>query len=60
MPLIKKSRNAIRRVWSGPCREGGKNNQKKVGVHVGINVGMDKLLQVMEAKFVNVVSDLLR
>ena len=60
MPLIKKSSNAIWRVWSGPWKVGGKNNKKKVGVNVAINIRSDKLPGFSEDKFVTDISALLR
>jgi len=60
MPLIKKSRNSIWRVWSGTWRVGGKDNKKKVGVNVAINIRSDKLPKFSEDAFVRDVSDLLR
>jgi hypothetical protein len=60
MPLIKKSRNSIWRVWSGPWRVGGKNNKKRVGVNVAINIRADKLTAFSETDFVRDVSELLR
>jgi hypothetical protein len=60
MPLIKKSRNSIWRVWSGPWRVGGKNNKKRVGVNVAINIRSDKLTAFSETDFVRDVSELLR
>ncbi len=60
MPLISKSRNSIWRVWSGPWRVGGKNNKKRVGVNVAINIRSDKLLRFSEDAFVEEVSGLLR
>ena len=59
MPLIKKSKNSIWRVWSGPWRVGGKDHKKKVGVNVAINIRSDKLTDFSEAKFVDEVSELL-
>lgn len=58
MPLIKKSRNSIWRVWSGPWRVGAKD-KKKVGVNVAINIRADRLENFSEEKFVKEVSDLL-
>ena len=61
MPLIKKSRNSIWRVWSGPWRVGTKNSKKKVGVNVAINIRADRLpTSFSEDAFVKEVSDLLR
>jgi hypothetical protein len=60
MPLIKKSRNAIWRVWSGDWRVGGKTNKKRVGVNVAINIRSDKLHGFSEDQFVSEVSGLLR
>jgi hypothetical protein len=60
MPLIKISRNSIWRVWSGPWRVGGKNNKKRVGVNVAINIRSDKLAELSETNFVSDVSELLR
>lgn len=60
MPLISKSRNSIWRVWSGPWRVGGKNNKKRVGVNVAINIRSDKLPHFSEDAFVQGVSRLLR
>lgn len=59
MPLIKKSRNSIWRVWSGQWRVGGRNNNKRVGVNVAINIRSDKLTAFSEDKFVSDVSELL-
>jgi len=60
MPLLKKSRNSIWRVWSGPWRVGGKNNKKKVGINVAINIRADKLPNSFsEEAFVTEVSELL-
>jgi hypothetical protein len=60
MPLIKKSRNSIWRVWSGRWRVGGKSNKKRVGVNVAINIRSDKLPGFSEDRFVADISDLLR
>ena len=43
MPLIKKSRNAVWRVWSGPYSVGGKNAKKRVGVTVSVTIRSDKM-----------------
>jgi hypothetical protein len=59
MPLLKKSRNSIWRVWSGPWRVGGRNNKKKVGVNVSINIRSDKLSNFSEQKFIDEVAGLL-
>lgn len=60
MPLIKKSKNSIWRVWSGTWRVGGKNNKKKVGVNVAINIRSDKLPATFsESSFIKEVSELL-
>ncbi len=58
MPLIKKSRNSIWRVWSGPWRVGAKN-KKKVGINVAINIRADKLSNFSEGAFETEVSELL-
>ncbi len=60
MPLISKSRNSIWRVWSGTWKVGGKNNKKKVGVNVAINIRSDKLPQFSEEAFVKDISSLLK
>ncbi len=60
VPLIKKSRNAIWRVWSGPWRVGRSDRKKKVGVNVAINIRSDKLAGFSEDSFVRDVSTLLR
>ena len=60
MPLIKKSRNSIWRVWSGPWRVGAKDKKKKVGVNVAINIRADRLDKFSEEAFVNDVAALLR
>ncbi len=59
MPLIRKSKNSIWRVWSGTWRVGGKNNKKKVGVNVAVNIRSDKLPNFSEADFVSEVAELL-
>ena len=59
MPLIKKNRNAIWRVWSGDWRDGGKANKKRVDVNVPINIRSDKLPGFSEEEFVTDVSGLL-
>lgn len=59
MPLIKKSKNSIWRVWSGPWRVGGKTNKKRVGVNVAINIRSDKLSNFSEEGFVTEVAQLL-
>ena len=43
MPLIKKSSNSKWRVWSGPWKVGQKDNKKKVGVNVAINISADRM-----------------
>ena len=58
MPLLKKSSNSIRRVWSGPWRVGAKD-KKKVGVNVAINIRADRLSGFPEDEFVADVADLL-
>lgn len=60
MPLIKKSSNAIWRVWSGPWRIGPKDKKKKVGINVAINIRADRLDNFSEEDFVNDVAALLR
>ena len=61
MPLIQKSRNSIWRVWSGPWRVGGKNNKKRVGVNVAINIRSDKLgADFSENNFVSEIAEMLR
>jgi hypothetical protein len=59
MPLIKKSSNSIWRVWSGPWKVGQKDNKKKVGVNVAINIRADKMKDFSEETFVREVSELL-
>lgn len=59
MPLIKKSQNAIWRVWPGPYTVGGKNTKKRVGVSVAISIRSDKLPTFSESKFVEQVAELL-
>jgi hypothetical protein len=58
MPLLKKSQNAVWRVWSGPYSVGGKN-KKRVGVSVSVIIRADKLPGFSESKFVEQVSELL-
>lgn len=58
--MIKKSRNSIWRVWSGPWRVGAKDRKKKVGVNVAINIRSDKLPGFSEDEFVKDISSLLR
>lgn len=60
MPLIKKSRNSIWRVWSGAWRVGGKNNKKRVGVNVAINIRSDKVADFSENNFVSEIAEMLR
>jgi len=60
MPLIKKSRNSIWRVWSGDWRVGSKTNKKRVGVNVAINIRSDRMpASFSEDSFVAAVADLL-
>lgn len=59
MPLLKKSRNSIWRVWSGPWKVGGKARKKKVGVNVAINIRSDKLANFSEDDFVREVAEML-
>lgn len=60
MPLIKKSRNSIWRVWSGPWRVGAKDHKKTVGVNVAINIRSDRMPpNFSEEAFVNEVAALL-
>ncbi len=60
MPLIKKSSNAIWRVWSGPYSVGGKNTKKRVGVSVAISIRADKLPPTFsEREFTEQVAELL-
>lgn len=59
MPLIKKSSNSIWRVWSGPWKVGQKENKKKVGVNVAINIRADRMKDFSEETFVREVSELL-
>ena len=57
MPLIKKSRNSIWRVWSGAWKVGGMN-KRRVGVNVAINIRSDKLSNFLENAFVKDVAEL--
>jgi hypothetical protein len=58
VPLIKKSRNSIWRVWSGPWKVGPK--KKKVGVNVAINIRGDRMpASFSEDQFVSDVAELL-
>lgn len=59
MPLIKKSRNAVWRVWSGPYTVGGKKTKKRVGVTVAVTIRSDKLPGFSESKFIEQVAELL-
>jgi len=59
MPLLRKSRNSIWRVWSGPWRVGGKDRKEKVGVNVAINIRSDKLPNFSEDEFVTEVAEML-
>ena len=59
MPLIKKSSNSIWRVWSRPWKVGQKDNKKKVGVNVAINIRADRMKDFSEETFVREVSELL-
>lgn len=44
MGLIKKSSNAVWRVWSGPYSTGGKGGAKKrIGVTISLTIRSDKL-----------------
>jgi hypothetical protein len=52
MPMIKKSRNSIWRVWSGPWKVGAKDRKKKVGVNVAINIRADRMTNFSEDAFV--------
>jgi hypothetical protein len=59
MPLIKKSQNAVWRVWSGPYSVGGKKTKKRVGVTVSVTIRSDKLPGFSESKFTEQVAELL-
>lgn len=43
MPLIKKSRNSVWRIWRGPSKIGKKDKKKTVGFVVAANIRSDKL-----------------
>ncbi|MBI5969379.1 MAG: hypothetical protein HY882_16165 [Deltaproteobacteria bacterium] len=43
MPLVKKSKNSIWRIWTGPWKVGGKNYKKEIGFVVAVNIRTDKL-----------------
>jgi|GEM_PF-4016607 hypothetical protein len=43
MPLVRKSKNSIWRIWTGPWKVGGRNNKKEVGFVVAVNIRTDKL-----------------
>jgi hypothetical protein len=48
------------RVWSGPWKVGQKDNKKKIGVNVAINIRADRMKDFSEEAFVREVSELLQ
>jgi hypothetical protein len=60
VPLIKKSRNSLWRVWSGTWKVGSTGKKKTVGVNIAINIRTDKMPpNFSEDNFVKEVAELL-